>query len=256
MKASMVVVTAALAGALLAPAAGSAQEVNRRDAERAKKLTEEGEKALRNERFEEAAIRFKGAIELDETLIPAHYGLGQAQMALHDYASAAVTLQGCKDLMLRHSLESQKEWAERDRKRRDAIRDLEQALETIRSGKIKGGEARGMEVQAETRLRQLREENLRGAEAQVKIPAELSLLLGSAYFRLQRFEDAEKNYSEAVDTDPKLGEAHNNLAVIYMLTNRFDESRRSIEAAESAGFNVHPQLKKDLEARAAAAPVS
>ena len=48
---------------------------------------------------------------------------------------------------------------------------------------------------------------------------------------------------------PSLGEAHNNLAVVYMLTGRIREAEAAVEKAEAAGFRVNPQLKKDIKAR-------
>ena len=46
---------------------------------------------------------------------------------------------------------------------------------------------------------------------------------------------------------PKLGEAHNNLAVIYMQTGRLATAEEEIRAAEKAGFRVSSQFKDDLK---------
>ena len=59
--------------------------------------------------------------------------------------------------------------------------------------------------------------------------------------------DAEREYLETLKADPKLGEAHNNLAVVYMLTHRYAEADAEIKAAEKSGFRVNPQLKDDLK---------
>jgi Flp pilus assembly protein TadD len=74
----------------------------------------------------------------------------------------------------------------------------------------------------------------------------VSLALGSAYFRAEKFADAEREYKAATDVDSKAGEAHNNLAVLYMLTGRFDDAERSLARARKAGFKVHPQLEQDI----------
>ena len=58
--------------------------------------------------------------------------------------------------------------------------------------------------------------------------------------------DAEHEYKAALQVDPNAAEAHNNLAVVLMLTRRFDEAEAEIKAAEKAGFRVNPQLKEDL----------
>jgi len=63
--------------------------------------------------------------------------------------------------------------------------------------------------------------------------------------------DAEREYRAAIAVDPKLGEAHNNLAVVCMLTGRFADAEQEIKAAEKSGFRVNPQLKEDLQKAAA-----
>jgi Tfp pilus assembly protein PilF len=81
------------------------------------------------------------------------------------------------------------------------------------------------------------------------VPAFVSLALGSAYFRAGKLQDAEREYKAAIDADSKTGEAHSNLAVVYMETGRYDDAERSVAAAEKAGYKVHPQLKDDIKKR-------
>ena len=64
-----------------------------------------------------------------------------------------------------------------------------------------------------------------------------------------RFEDAEREYKAAIDNDAKAGEAHNNLAVVYMMTGRLDDSSKEVALAEKAGFPVSPDFKQDLATR-------
>jgi hypothetical protein len=44
-----------------------------------------------------------------------------------------------------------------------------------------------------------------------------------------------------------MGEAHNNLAVVCMLTGKLDEAQIEMKAAEASGFRVNPRFKEDLE---------
>ena len=53
------------------------------------------------------------------------------------------------------------------------------------------------------------------------VPAWVSLSLGSAYFRSGKLADAEREYKAAIDADGRSGEALNNLAVVYLETERF-----------------------------------
>ena len=68
-----------------------------------------------------------------------------------------------------------------------------------------------------------------------------------AYFRTDALPDAEREYRAAIEVDPRLGEAHSNLAVVYKTTGRFSEADSEIKAAEKAGFRVNPQLKEDVK---------
>jgi Flp pilus assembly protein TadD len=87
------------------------------------------------------------------------------------------------------------------------------------------------------------------AAVAVTTPAELSLALGSAHFRSGSLPEAEREHLAAAGANPRLGEAHNNLAVVYMMTGRLDEAARALDRARKSGYKVHPQLEKDVKAR-------
>jgi Flp pilus assembly protein TadD len=83
------------------------------------------------------------------------------------------------------------------------------------------------------------------------VPPYILTALGSAYFRTGAFPEAEREWREALAVDPSVGEIHNNLAVVLMLTKRFDEAEKEIQLAEKNGFRVSQGLKDDLKARRA-----
>jgi tetratricopeptide (TPR) repeat protein len=78
-------------------------------------------------------------------------------------------------------------------------------------------------------------------------PAEVLLALGSAFFRNEQEHDAEVQWKAAAEVKPGLGEAHNNLAIVYIRTGRLDAAARELALAEKSGFRVNPQLKQDLK---------
>jgi tetratricopeptide (TPR) repeat protein len=120
---------------------------------------------------------------------------------------------------------------------REAIRQTSQGPQTQRSQE--------MVRQFQNQLRLLQQNADRGLNMSLEtaVPAFVSLALGSAYFRAERLADAERQYESAVQVDPGAGEAHNNLAVVYLLTNRYDEAEKEAKAAEKAGYNVNPRLE-------------
>ena len=208
-----------------------------------------GQELLTAERYEQAAAEFTAAIKLDPLLTLAHYGLGQSYMGLKRYASAILAFTGCKEAYAALANMRQTNAFETDRRMDDEIRELRESVNAARTGKIKGaGENSVIVYQLEKRLddlERMRQNRLRGEEHQP--PAELSLALGSAYYRNRQPQDAEREWLLAVKGNPKLGEAHNNLAALYLVTGRKKEAEEAVKAAERARFRVHPQLKADIQ---------
>jgi tetratricopeptide (TPR) repeat protein len=98
-----------------------------------------------------------------------------------------------------------------------------------------------------TQIAAMKSAKMRTVSGPEPVPAWLSLALGSAYFRSDAMADAEREYRAAIDVDSRLGEAHNNLAVVYLLTGRAQLAEAELTAAEKAGFKVNPQLKEDVK---------
>jgi tetratricopeptide (TPR) repeat protein len=205
-----------------------------------------GQELMTSERYEQAAAEFSAAIQLDPLLTLAHYGLGQAYMALKRYASAIQAFTGCRDAYEKIASLRQTNVSEGNRRMDDEIDELRQSINRVRGGQIKGA-TETTALQLEKRLEDLqrvRQERLRGEVN--TIPAELSLALGSAYYRNGQAPDAERYWAEAVRVNARLGEAHNNLAVLYLQTGRKKEAQEAVKAAERARFRVNPQLKTDI----------
>jgi len=234
LAAVVLVTTAAPASAQLADA------VSRRQA---LELFREGQQYLTAEQFERAAEMFSAAIDKDRLLSIAHYGLGQANMNLRRYPVAVKSYRDCIESMRTlHNLRLTNRF-EVDKQREDEIKELKQVLD--RSSRA--GRAPTL-LSLEQRLRDL--ENQRtNTGGTFQPPAEVLLALGSAYFRDGDREGAEANWKAAADANPKYGEAHNNLAVIYMQSGRLTEAEQEMKLAEKNGFNVNPQFKTDLKDR-------
>lgn len=58
-------------------------------------------------------------------------------------------------------------------------------------------------------------------------------------------------YKAALAVDPKFGEAHSNLAVVYLMSGRYEQAEEEVQAAEKAGFRVNPNLKDDIRKKKA-----
>jgi Tfp pilus assembly protein PilF len=224
------------------------------DQKRAVQHLRAGQDALQSERFEEAEREFKSAIALDPLLELAHYGLGQTYMATKRYVEAVKAFVATRDAFTRAAADQITNKVEGDRRLDDQIRYLRDARRAVESGRVRtsGVNVTSKLAEIDGQIRQLEAMRRRGDQGGApQIPAYISLALGSAYFRTSAFPDAEREWRAALQADPKLGEAHNNLAVVLMLTGRLDEAEREVQLAEQSGHRVSEAFKADLKARKA-----
>jgi tetratricopeptide (TPR) repeat protein len=200
-----------------------------------------GQEFMASERFDKAVEAFTSAIDKDPLLTVAHYQRGQAHMALKQFASALQSYQGCLQAMdTLHNLEQSNKF-EVDRQRQETIRELRTELSSL-TQKINDLKRTVLEQ----RIHELEQERT-NYDATFRPPAFLLLAMGSAHFRSGDRETAEAEWKAAADANPRLGEAHNNLAVVYMMKGNKAEAENSVKLAEKAGFKVNPQLKADIK---------
>ena len=222
------------------------------DKARADQMYRAGVESMKSEAWEEAAAQFRGAIAADPEMVMAHYNLGQCRMAQKRYVEAATAYRNTKEAFLRMGQLSEVDREKGERDRQDEIRGLRDNLQQLHTVKDGSAERRAMEI--DSRIRLLESMQFKG-NARPAMPAEFPLALGSAYFRQEKLAEAKAEYEEATKLNPKLGAAHNNLAVIYLLTGLPAEAETELSRAEKSGFPVNPRLKEDVKkARAGQKP--
>lgn len=227
--------------ALTASGAHAQKLVDESNRRQAMDLYRAGQALMASEQFEKAAESYKAAIEKDPLLSVAHYQLGQANMALKRFASAVMAYQGCIDSMASlHQLEQSNKF-EVDKVRQETIRELRTELDST-SQKLDSLKRTVLEQ----RVKELEVERTQQG-GPFRPPAFVMLAIGSAHFRNGNRDSAGSAWEAAVQADPKLGEAHNNLAVYYMLSGRKADAETAVKNAEKSGFKVNPQLKADIK---------
>lgn len=222
----------------------SAAQQSTVDEKRVEILYREGVQLMRSERWEQAASVFKAVIEIDPLMALAHYNLGQCRMAQRRFVEAVSAYRDSRQAFEKLSTLSQRDRETRDRTRRDEINEIRTSLSRLNLSKSSASGAYA--VTLENRLRTLEAMDGRDRSEKAAVPGEVMLALGSAYFRQENLVDAEIEWKAAVQASPRLGEAHNNLAVAYMMTGRKKEAEDAVKAAERAGFRVNPGLKDDI----------
>jgi tetratricopeptide (TPR) repeat protein len=222
------------------------------EAQRANQHYKKGWDSMRAEAWAEAAREFQQAIDNDPKFALAYYSLGRAEISLRDFPKAIDAYLKCRELYVAFGGERFTDQFEATRRIDDRLLELRTALNQAnqRGGVRSQTQSQSLmvrELQAQIdRLEQARSRNLDLA-VDVKVPYFVPLALGAAYFRNGRFADAEREYNTALEANPASGETHNNLAVLYLMTGRFEDARNAVKSAEKVGFKVNPGLKDDIE---------
>jgi tetratricopeptide (TPR) repeat protein len=243
--------SATLLTLLAAAPAVSAATPDKMTQQKAMQRYKAAQQLLLSDAFAQAVDEFRAALEIDPTMPLAYYGLGQAYMGLKSYGEAVVAFRNCRtayadvtanDLERAQKLDS---WIQDEVR---ALRDLQRQIEArLRSAGAGGNPTLQRELARVTqRADQL--ERMRGRQDQAAIvPPGVALALGSAHLRAGQLAEAEKEYLAALAESPKMGEAHNNLAYVYMVTGRLKDAERELGLAEKSGFKVHPDFKAELK---------
>jgi Tfp pilus assembly protein PilF len=205
-----------------------------------------GQENMHAEQWDKAEAEFQAAVKLEPSLEMAHYGLGQVYMATKKFPAAVRAYLACRDAVMSNTARQATNDLAAQRQLDDQIRSLEDEKTLLVSGRVTPMMSGGP-MDLDRRIQDLKSRRFRDEKTPIVVPAWISIALGSAYFRSGSLGDAEREYRETIKADPKLGEAHNNLAVVCLLTGRYPEADAEITAAEKAGFRVNPQLKEDLK---------
>jgi tetratricopeptide (TPR) repeat protein len=227
---------------------------------RAQAKVKEGQALMANEQFQAAAEAFREAIALDRNMMMAHYGLGQASMALKQYPDAVTAFRGARDAFHARAASYVTRSMENDEARDNRIRYLQDKIRENAARPLDPNSSAGRYQQARMQEWDIELSTLRRPSedrtAVPTLPAGFSLALGSAHFRAGQLSDAEREYRAALDADPRLGEPRNNLAVVLLLTGRPAEAKEQAAIAEKNGFKVSAGLKKDIEEAVGKGPVT
>jgi len=227
-----------------APVFGGAAQATLKDHIDAMRHLRLGQENFHAEKWDVAEREFKAAVALEPALEMAHYGLGQVYMATKRYPLAVQAYTVCRDVHMAGIARDVHNDLLAERRIEDQIQALEEERTLLNTGRTKPMLSGGA-IDLDHRIADLRARRYHDPKTVPEVPTWISVALGSAYFRAGAMADAEREYRAALAVDAKLGEAHNNLAVVCMLTERYAEAEAEVKAAEKAGFRVNPQLKED-----------
>jgi len=249
---SLVLALAVLTATAATPLAQSGKTASAA-AEGANKHYSQGWSAIRAESWRDAVREFEATIEADPQFALAYYSLGRAYMGLKEFDSAIAAYTKCRDLFTHASSQFGDQMTSRQRLN-DRIFEYQTALNQALSRNSGTGRGNNQsqslyvrELQAEImRLEQARDRGLLDVSIDARVPYYVPMALGAAYFRRGLFADAEREYKAAIESNGASGETHSNLAVLYLVTGRYEEADNEVKAAEKVGFRVNEELKGDI----------
>jgi tetratricopeptide (TPR) repeat protein len=239
-----------LVAAFVAVASAQPPGQTNANGERARKHYLTAWQHMHAEEFDQAAEEFHSAIELSPRFSLAYFGLGRAYQNLHRYAEAVEALTTCRELFNTAASTKFNSQMEADRYRQDRLLELQDMRTQLAKGPQSDRTQNEMR-QVDNAIRMTTEDKSRGLNIAIEepVPSFVSLSLGSALFRAERLDEAEIAYKAAIKADQKAGEAHNNLAVLYLMQSRYTDALTEVKAAEKAGFRVNPELKDQIKGK-------
>ena len=229
------------------------------DLQRAQQHDQKGWTRIEVKDFEGAVVAFEAALQIHPEYADALYGLGKARMALKQYDLAVRAFERCRDSYAHAGTEDAEHRLLANRARENQIANLRRRLadfegpSAIGTATVSGrgqpsGSTEVQEIKQQIRALQGEREPGPLAGQPLAVPSFVSLALGSAYFRVDRLADAEREFRAAIALDPKFGEVHSNLALVCLLTGRAAEAQDHVRIAEEAKFQVNPELKRQIRA--------
>jgi tetratricopeptide (TPR) repeat protein len=257
--------------ALLAPAAARAQSavpdscsppVAAPTRDEAQRRYAAGTASFLTNQWTEALAAFDEASRLDPRSVLAHFARGQTLTALRRYPEAVEAYLDAEGafrctvaLSAAEKAESRKRLKRQIAALREEIRSFDSQRLVAQRAMAQGAPGTGAPLPSEglSRVHEM-ETNLHELERWLNSdldepPAVLSLALGNAHFHSGALEEAEEAYRAALRAEPRSGDAHNNLAVVLMLTGRAEEAARELALAEKAGVPRNPRLQEEIRKR-------
>jgi Flp pilus assembly protein TadD len=252
----------AVAAALACPAAAAAQSTAATQPKAPKSATleakqanlhyQQGWDAIHTEHWSEAVAEFQKTIEFDPDFNEAYYSLGRAHMGERQFTKAIAAYIKCRELYKAAGGQHFSNELEVKRHLEDRMLEVQMALNQTRTTGAQGTQTQQLRIrELQTKLNELKQAHDRSENVSMEtsVPFYVSMALGAAYFRNNQYPEAEREYKTALEANSGSGETHNNLAVLYLVTDRPELAQNEIKAAEQTGYKVNPGLKDDVSNR-------
>jgi tetratricopeptide (TPR) repeat protein len=181
-----------------------------------------GEAYLKDSKFQEASLEFRNAIQIDDKLVAAHWGLGRAFEGLERYPEMLDELRKTVSL--------------------DKNRDNLDARIKLGNYYLAGSRGRtDIVTEAEKLAKEVLDKDPNSIEGHI--------LMGGVLFAQEQKDKAFAELNHAVEIDPKRVESYLSLARFYMVTKDRDKAEETYKRALSVNSNsviAHTEYGKFL----------
>jgi tetratricopeptide (TPR) repeat protein len=252
MRTAVLAVVAAFAFSAAAAAQSKVPKSSTLDAKEANRHYQQGWDAIHTEHWSEAVAEFEQTIKFDPDFNEAYYSLGRAHMGEREFTKAIAAYLKCQELYRDEGGKHFNDELELKRHLEDRILEVQTALNQMRTTGTQGTQTQQLRIrELQAKLTELKQAHDRSENVSMdtSVPFYVSMSLGAAYFRNNQLAEAEREYKAALDANSSSGETHNNLAVLYLITDRAELAQNEIKAAEQTGYKVNPGLKDDVDKR-------
>jgi tetratricopeptide (TPR) repeat protein len=217
------------------------------DIQKAGMLATKGDRAMETAQLDKATTLYNRALKAAPEFPMAHIGLGNLAMARQDYEGALRHYEQARDGFVTLGEQLVELQAKRYADASKRIAELNDSIQQISSQSSGGGTLDISITRMQSTINQLHAITPpSNFPAEHKAPGEVYFQIGNALFRLNRIDEALIAWETCRESSPDFPMVYNNLALIYWKTGRMEEAVRSLRRAETLGFPVNPDFKRDL----------
>lgn len=218
----------------------------------AKRMYVKGEQLYLKGKLAKAQDALEKCVEVFPQYSEAYFILAQVQYKLKDYtvaldhiANAKTHFKFMSDIRVSTQLEYLDTLREQRQKLQEQLRGLREQLSSAKDDSEKSRIESAIGT-AEMQVSQI-DNRMHSPIPNIEdVPAEYYYVHGNIFLKMKNFQEAHKQYLEAVRVDPKHANALNNLSTLYYMVKKYDKAKEYLEKAEATGFTVNEKYKSAL----------
>jgi tetratricopeptide (TPR) repeat protein len=218
----------------------------------ANKIFLKGKSYFLKENYKKSEKELKKCIETMPEHVKAHFYLSQVLYKKEDFQKALDHIEKAKEnfeLMADLFAYAHQQYIFQLREQEDILDSQVSALREKLSGTTDADTKRNFEAQIrllEQKKGTIRSRLTEPVPPSESIPADYFYFHGNIFFMLKKYQEAFREYLEAIKINPRHGNAYNNLANLYHMGKEYQKALDCLNQAEANGAKINSKLKKAI----------